>query len=391
MVIYNCSGISDIWMSFMKLSKNEEDPQRELNGSKPVTRSESFVKRWRRTAVTRCLKGETISTPRRRHSRSEDKYESDVQMLGDSCDKLPILHILALNALDLSAPASDILVKEKGPCEARRRIWIQLSGHPGSLTPAGPGTLWKRLHDCNESEMYEKLMKDSAVGIVPKFYRKLEFKGELFVEIRDLLYDFCDPYVLDIKMGTRTFLESEVSNNVARKDLYLKMKALDPSAPTPEEEKELAVTKLRYMTFREELSSTCEFGFRVEAMKLRGQPVSDLKKVRTKNELTQTFDRFFNGNPKIRRKMLERILDIRRQFENSSFFKSHEVVGSSILMIHDECKVGAWIIDFGKTRKLPDGVGVTHRNPWKPGNHEEGYLFGLDNLIDVVRSACPKK
>ena len=62
-------------------------------------------------------------------------------------------------------------MKEKGPCEARRRIWIQLSGHPGSLTPAGPGTLWKRLHDCNESEMYEKLMKDSAVGIVPKFYR----------------------------------------------------------------------------------------------------------------------------------------------------------------------------------------------------------------------------
>ena len=53
--------------------------------------------------------------------------------------------------------------------------------------------------------------------------------------------------------------------------------------------------------------------------------MSDLKKVRTKNELTQTFDRFFNGNPKIRRKMLERILDIRRQFENSSFFKSHEV------------------------------------------------------------------
>ena len=46
------------------------------------------------------------------------------------------------------------------------------------------------------------------------------------------------------------------------------MKALDPSAPTPEEEKEQAVTKLRYMTFREELSSTCEFGFRVEAMKV---------------------------------------------------------------------------------------------------------------------------
>lgn len=44
-----------------------------------------------------------------------------------------------------------------------------------------------------------------------------------FIEMQDLLYDFTNPCVMDIKMGTRTFLESEVSNTKARKDLYEKV------------------------------------------------------------------------------------------------------------------------------------------------------------------------
>ena len=45
-----------------------------------------------------------------------------------------------------------------------------------------------------------------------------------FIEMQDLLYGFTDPNVMDIKMGTRTFLESEVTNNTARPDLYEKVK-----------------------------------------------------------------------------------------------------------------------------------------------------------------------
>lgn len=58
-------------------------------------------------------------------------------------------------------------------------------------------------------------------------------------------------------------------------------------------------------------------------------------------------------------------------------------MGSSILIIYDDTKVGAWLIDFAKTRHVPENVILTHRQPWVPGNHEEGFLFGLDHLIDV--------
>lgn len=61
-----------------------------------------------------------------------------------------------------------------------------------------------------------------------------------------------------------------------------------------------------------------------------------------------------------------------------------QVIGSSIFIIYDSEKVGVWLIDFAKTREVPNGRKLTHRRPWEEGNHEEGFLFGLDNLISTM-------
>lgn len=69
---------------------------------------------------------------------------------------------------------------------------------------------------------------------------------------------------------------------------------------------------------------------------------------------------------------------------------SLQVVGSSLLFVHDWTgRTGVWMIDFGKTTALPPELTLDHRTPWVQGNREDGYLWGLDNLIDVLSEMLP--
>uniref|UniRef100_A0A914RRN2 Kinase n=1 Tax=Parascaris equorum TaxID=6256 RepID=A0A914RRN2_PAREQ len=174
----------------------------------------------------------------------------------------------------------------------RLKNWVQLSGHEESIVYSA---------ECS---------KFSAA----------------FIEIQDLTAQFTNPAIMDIKIGTR-FVVSNFSFPSFREFPYFYMIAQNPTEPTDEERREMAITKLRYMQFRERESSTASLGFRIEAAKMPGGVLKkSFKKVKTRDEVTDTLRAFFGDHPEIvRKQFLYRLRRLRDAAQRSYFFKHHEV------------------------------------------------------------------
>ncbi|XP_054051242.1 inositol-trisphosphate 3-kinase B [Rissa tridactyla] len=267
--------------------------------------------------------------------------------------------------------------------------WIQLAGHAGSFKAAANGRILKK-HCESEQRCLDRLMNDVLKPYVPAYHGDVVKDGERYNQMEDLLAEFDSPCVMDCKMGVRTYLEEELikarKKPSLRKDMYQKMIEVDPDAPTEEENVLRAVTKPRYMQWRETISSTATLGFRIEGIKKEDGTVNrDFKKTRTKEQVMEAFREFTRGNHNVLNSYLNRLKGIRATLETSPFFKCHEVIGSSLLFIHDKKEQAkVWMIDFGKTTPLPEGQVLQHNVPWVEGNREDGYLWGLDNLIQIL-------
>lgn len=272
----------------------------------------------------------------------------------------------------------------------QRYPWVQLAGHQGNFK-AGPdqGTVLKKLCP-KEEKCFKVLMKDVLRPYVP------EYKGQVnsddgestYIQLQDLLSDFYQPCVMDCKIGVRTYLEEELSKAKEkpklRKDMYEKMIQIDQNAPTEEEHRAKGVTKPRYMVWRETISSTSTLGFRIEGIKKSdGTSSKDFKTTKSREQICDAFREFAEGFPHALPKYIQRLKAIRATLGFSEFFKRHEVIGSSLLFVHDRHHASVWLIDFAKTVVLPESVTIGHDRKWKVGNHEDGYLIGINNLIDI--------
>ncbi|XP_049534860.1 inositol-trisphosphate 3-kinase A-like isoform X1 [Anopheles darlingi] len=272
----------------------------------------------------------------------------------------------------------------------QRYPWVQLAGHQGNFK-AGPdqGTVLKKLCP-KEEKCFKVLMKDVLRPYVPEYKGQVNSEdGEsTYIQLQDLLSDFYQPCVMDCKIGVRTYLEEELSKAKEkpklRKDMYEKMIQIDQNAPTEDEHRAKGVTKPRYMVWRETISSTSTLGFRIEGIKKSdGTSSKDFKTTKSREQICEAFREFAEDFPHAMPKYIQRLKAIRATLEYSEFFKSHEVIGSSLLFVHDRHKASVWLIDFAKTVALPETVTISHDSKWKVGNHEDGYLIGINNLIEI--------
>merc|ERR1712071_359091 len=279
----------------------------------------------------------------------------------------------------------------------QRYPWVQLAGHQGNFKIGGErGTILKKLCPVEEN-CFKLLMKDPLKTFIPKYKGHIiADDGEKFLVLEDLLGEFSDPSVMDCKLGVRTYLEDELakakSKPKPRKDMFEKMCQVDPSAPTAEEIQLGGVTKPRYMVWRETISSTAAFGFRIEGIRKHdGTSSKDYKTVGTAPQILNVLDEFIQDNPHALLKYVERLEQLETTLASSEFFANHELIGSSLLFIHDETKAGIWMIDFAKTHLLPTGIEIDHQSPWRVGNHEDGYLTGLLNMRQLLNKLVTQR
>uniref|UniRef100_F6UPL7 Kinase n=1 Tax=Ornithorhynchus anatinus TaxID=9258 RepID=F6UPL7_ORNAN len=207
--------------------------------------------------------------------------------------------------------------------------WIQLAGHAGNFQAGEEGRILKRF--CSwEQQSLEQLMGDALRPFVPAYYGVVERDGEVFNQMEDLLAAFDGPSIMDCKMGSRTYLEEELEKAREkprlRRDMYEKMVAVDPGAPTAQEHAQGAVTKPRYMQWRETLSSTATLGFRIEGVrKADGTCNTNFKTTRGTEQVTRVLEDFADGDRTVLRKYLVCLKELQAALERSHFFKTHEV------------------------------------------------------------------
>ncbi|XP_056239540.1 inositol-trisphosphate 3-kinase A [Seriola aureovittata] len=274
----------------------------------------------------------------------------------------------------------------------RQSSWVQLAGHQGNFQLSEGGEVLK-LYNEVEANCLDCLMRDSLRPFVPQYHGMVTRGEHSYIRLEDLLSGLRRPVIMDCKMGVRTYQEEELAKArtkaTLRSDMYQKMLKVDPSAPSAEEHAQKGVTKWRYLQWRDTTSSTSTLGFRIEGIMMEdGSVKRDFRKILTLAQVTEALLYFTRSELDILKAYHSRLLALSDALMNSSFFRTHEVIGSSLLFVHDHSsKASVWMIDFGKTIPVPDTSKLQHNVPWAEGSREDGYLIGLTSLITSLSQA----
>ncbi|XP_071387017.1 inositol-trisphosphate 3-kinase A-like [Centroberyx affinis] len=277
----------------------------------------------------------------------------------------------------------------------RQSSWVQLAGHQGNFQLSERGEVLK-LYSEVEAKCLDWLMRDPLRPFVPQYHGLISRGEHSYICLDDLLSGLKTPVIMDCKMGVRTYQEEEMvkarTKPSLRSDMYQKMLKVDPAAPSAEEHAQKGVTKWRYLQWKDATSSTSTLGFRIEGVMMENGSVQrDFRKILTLAQATEALLFFTRSQLHILKAYHSRLQALSDALKDSAFFRTHEVIGSSLLFVHDDSsKANVWMIDFGKTTPVPDTGELRHNVPWDEGSREDGYLIGLASLTSSLSQAITK-
>eukprot|EP00928_Gymnodinium_smaydae_P042282 TRINITY_DN28491_c0_g1_i1.p1 TRINITY_DN28491_c0_g1~~TRINITY_DN28491_c0_g1_i1.p1 ORF type:complete len:378 (+),score=79.19 TRINITY_DN28491_c0_g1_i1:245-1378(+) len=311
-----------------------------------------------------------------------------------------------------SAPASEPVATAAAGSLQCRRFGLVAAGHGAD----GREVMYERQNvllkplDEHELAAYMRLetefQDDPIREFVPKCFGvegDSKDGGGRFLCLENLAHGFDNPRVMDVKLGMRTYLDSDVSNAAPRADLFQKMVSFFPDDLTAAERKAEAVTKRRYMAARDAHSTSSSCGFRISGMagcppgqNIKGDVTSSAETVR------QALRAFARSSPedqadggdtwraqqladaKVASRFAEELRRLRGAMEASAFVKWHECIGTSVLLVADSAgRCGVSWIDFAKARPCILPQGLDHRVLPGSNSQEDGILLGLDCLISL--------
>ena len=190
-----------------------------------------------------------------------------------------------------------------------------------------------------------------------------------------------------------------------------------PEAASEAERAQGGVSKGRYLRFRDEASSTKSLGFRIDAVQLSEEcdaseipTINELRLCATRDQVRDTCAKYLQHRRSLLLSFLEQMRELRATLETCDVFKTHSFIRSSLLFVYDGSTDRTLIrmIDLARVQPAPplegaagsvggNGGGypggeleatppprpLSHRAEWRAGNGEDGYLTGLDNMIDI--------
>jgi serine/threonine protein kinase len=264
-----------------------------------------------------------------------------------------------------------------------------IAGHVANFRKTPHGTLWKTTAAA-EARTYKAF--ETAKSPVARFLPSLKTvtdatRKRVNIEMEDLTHGVEAACIMDIKMATRTFTEEDASSQELRADLLAKMLKVNQDAATPAEKQAGGITKMRYLRFREGASTSSSLGFRIDAIQLAEglhdvvPDSNELKSIDSIEKVNTAICQYVRYRPPLLKEFALKLRELREALEGDDVFMSHSFVRTSLLFVYSDATAACSVhlIDMSKVAKATRIL--SHRGAWQPGNDEDGYLDGLDNMI----------